>query len=76
MLKCDVATLLLTKKLLTFFLLGVWHVFVSGVCDLEDVTDVRVRDVALGTLLELVNLLHLQMLNGPDVGHQGLLAGA
>ena len=30
----------------------------------------------LGTLLELVNLLHLQMLNGPDVSHQGLFAGA
>ena len=64
------------KFLFTFFLLGVWHVLVSGVRDLEDVADVRVRDVALGTLLELVNLLHLQMLNGPDVSHQGLFAGA
>ena len=50
--------------------------FFSDVGDLEDVADVSVRRVALGSLLQLVHLLHLQVLNRSDVVHQSHFATA
>ena len=60
--------------LFTFFLLRLRHVFISGIGDLEDIADLGVGDVALGSLLELVNLFHLEMLDSSNVTHQGQLA--
>lgn len=60
----------------TFFVLSRAWLFLSDVGDLEDVADVSVRRVALGPLLQLVHLFHLQMLNSSDVVHQSHLAAA
>ena len=48
-------------------------VLVEG--DLEDVADVSLCHVALGTLLELMNLLHLKMFHASNVVHEQVLAG-
>ena len=43
---------------------------------LENVTNFRVWGVALGSLLQLMNLLHLQVFHGSHMAHQGRLARA
>ena len=43
---------------------------------LENVTNFRVWGVALGSLLQLMNLLHLQVFHGSHMAHQGRLAWA
>jgi hypothetical protein len=52
------------------------NVILSRVSDPEDVADVGVSSVALGSLLQLVHLLHLQVLHSSDVVHQGQFAVA
>lgn len=61
------------EKMLTFIsviLLNFFVIFVVVDADLKNVSDLGVVDVALGPLLQLMNLLHLQMLHRPNVIHQ------